>query len=240
MSKVKIEGNASGTGTLTISAPNTNTDRSLTLPDGAGEILTDATGLTSSSALNATNLTSGTIPDARFPSALPAIDGSALTGLSAGGITEYDYWRLHTNRTEASTGENPFTGNLERPDEDLFEKIGTGVTNSSGKWTFPSTGYWRINAVMYYEPSTNFDKIEIRIMVSSNNGSSYSDGAIGAGHGHTGYKQSVRATHLVKITDTTNHVVQFVSVQSNSSSITYVGNTDESYTYFEFMKIADI
>ena len=38
MSKVKIEGNASGTGTLTISAPNTNTDRSLTLPDGAGEI----------------------------------------------------------------------------------------------------------------------------------------------------------------------------------------------------------
>jgi len=39
MSKVKIEGNASGTGTLTISAPNTNTDRTLTLPDGAGEIL---------------------------------------------------------------------------------------------------------------------------------------------------------------------------------------------------------
>ena len=39
MSKVKIQGNASGTGTLTISAPNTNTDRTLTLPDGAGEIL---------------------------------------------------------------------------------------------------------------------------------------------------------------------------------------------------------
>ena len=45
MSKVKIEGNASGTGTLTISAPNTNTDRSLTLPDTAGEFVTaDASG----------------------------------------------------------------------------------------------------------------------------------------------------------------------------------------------------
>ena len=33
MSKVKIEGNASGTGTLTISAPNTNTDRTINLPD---------------------------------------------------------------------------------------------------------------------------------------------------------------------------------------------------------------
>lgn len=52
MSKIKLEGNASGTGTLTISAPATNTDRSLTLPDGAGEILlsdgdgSNLTGLT--------------------------------------------------------------------------------------------------------------------------------------------------------------------------------------------------
>jgi len=45
MSKVKIEGNASGTGTLTISAPNTNTDRTLTLPDTAGEFVTaDSSG----------------------------------------------------------------------------------------------------------------------------------------------------------------------------------------------------
>jgi len=33
MSKVKIKGNASGTGVLTIEAPNTNTDRTITLPD---------------------------------------------------------------------------------------------------------------------------------------------------------------------------------------------------------------
>ena len=51
MSNIKIQGNASGTGTVTLAAPNTNTDRTLTLPDGAGEILTDATGLTSSSAI---------------------------------------------------------------------------------------------------------------------------------------------------------------------------------------------
>ena len=64
MSKVKIEGNASGTGTLTISAPNTDTDRSLTLPDGAGEIVVSSGG------------------------ALPALDGSALTGISAGGLVK--------------------------------------------------------------------------------------------------------------------------------------------------------
>jgi len=33
MSKVKIQGNASGTGVLTVTAPNTDTDRTITLPD---------------------------------------------------------------------------------------------------------------------------------------------------------------------------------------------------------------
>ena len=35
-------------------------------------------------ALSASNLTSGTVPDARFPATLPAVNGSALTGLSVG------------------------------------------------------------------------------------------------------------------------------------------------------------
>ena len=43
MSQVKIQGNASGTGAFTIAAPNSNTDRTLTLPDNTGTILTTAT-----------------------------------------------------------------------------------------------------------------------------------------------------------------------------------------------------
>ena len=34
MSKVKIQGNASGTGVVTLTAPNTKTERTITLPDG--------------------------------------------------------------------------------------------------------------------------------------------------------------------------------------------------------------
>ena len=36
MSAISLQGNASGTGTLSIAAPNTNTNRTLTLPDGTG------------------------------------------------------------------------------------------------------------------------------------------------------------------------------------------------------------
>ena len=46
MSKIALSGNASGTGTLTLSAPNTNTDRTLTLPDNSGTVLTTASNIT--------------------------------------------------------------------------------------------------------------------------------------------------------------------------------------------------
>ena len=38
MSKIALTPNASGSGTFTIAAPNSDTDRSLTLPDGAGTL----------------------------------------------------------------------------------------------------------------------------------------------------------------------------------------------------------
>jgi hypothetical protein len=41
MSKVKIVGNASGSGTLTITGPDTSSDRTITLPDATGTLLTE-------------------------------------------------------------------------------------------------------------------------------------------------------------------------------------------------------
>ena len=55
MSKIKIVGHASGTGVLTIAAPNTNTDRTITIPDVTGTLLD------SGSDLPAANIT-GTLP----------------------------------------------------------------------------------------------------------------------------------------------------------------------------------
>jgi hypothetical protein len=40
MSILKLKGNASGTGTVTLEAPNTNTDQTIAIPDGAGSFVT--------------------------------------------------------------------------------------------------------------------------------------------------------------------------------------------------------
>ena len=49
--------------------------------------LTNGAGFIDGSALNATNLSSGTIPDARFPATLPAVSGANLTNLPAADLS---------------------------------------------------------------------------------------------------------------------------------------------------------
>ena len=73
MSKVSIEGNASGTGTFTIASPNSNTNRTLNLPDQTGTILTSAT-------------TTG------FPagSVLQVVQGTTSTGVNSTSTTYAD------------------------------------------------------------------------------------------------------------------------------------------------------
>ncbi len=66
MSKVQLAGNANGTGIFTIASPNSNTDRTLTLPDQTGTLLSSSaqgiprTALPAGSVLQVVNTTSST------------------------------------------------------------------------------------------------------------------------------------------------------------------------------------
>ena len=75
MSNIAIKGATTGTGTFTIESPATNTDRTLTLPDEAGTVLTSAATVSSVPAM----IDSGTwTPSAEFSTANPS--GGATTG----------------------------------------------------------------------------------------------------------------------------------------------------------------
>ena len=80
MSKVKITGHASGSGTITLTGPNTSSDRTITLPDATGTaLMTDGSGV-SLTALNGTQVTSGTVPAARMPAGSVIQVVNATTG----------------------------------------------------------------------------------------------------------------------------------------------------------------
>jgi hypothetical protein len=87
MSKITLTGNVSGTGTFTIASPNSNTDRTLTLPDASGTALT--TG--SVGAVTETMLASGSVTQAKLTTLVVPIGVGQtwqnLTGSRSVGVT---------------------------------------------------------------------------------------------------------------------------------------------------------
>ena len=136
-----------------------------TIPSNNNQ-LTNGAGYITGSALNASNLSSGTIPDARFPSTLPAIDGSALTGIA---VT--DNIRTNTNATflqnvnvSGTTTATTFIGNL----------TGNVTGNATGLSGTPNitvstisassgsiSGNWTVGGTLTYEDVSNIDAVGI-------------------------------------------------------------------------------
>ena len=162
-------------------------------------------------------------------------DGSALTGV--GGITEADQWRLTTSFTGDS---NPITTNLERVDTDGFGKLGTGMSEASGVFSFPSTGVWKIEASAYFisTAANNYQGLEIH---TTTDNSTYDNASHGFGsiHGSGAYSY-VTPTFIFDVTNTSTHKVRFrVAVASGATAVTCYGDTGRNRTSFTFTKLGD-
>ncbi len=160
-------------------------------------------------------------------------NGAAL----AGGITEADMWRLTTNIT---ANESPISNNLERVDNASFAKIGTGMSVSSGVWTFPSTGLYQVGFTAAISCTTG-DTVAVSLDVSQNNGSAWDNVVYGTngGSGVTGDDGSIiNLSSLVNVTDTSNVKARF-NAASISSGSRVTGNTDANMTSFYFIRLGD-
>jgi hypothetical protein len=240
MSKVKIQGNASGTGVLTVTAPNTSTDRTITLPDSTGTILDE------NSSLPAANLT-GTVADARISAltaskltgALPAISGAALTNLPASGITQLDQWRITTD----FTGDvNPLSANWERDDTTPHGlPIGDGMSVSNGYWTFPETGKYKVEFNFMAKMDGDSRNVYGYIGTTENNSQYYDRAELSTHIQRTQSNQTLCSAHgscIVDVTDTTNIKVKFSVFSVNTARI-MLGSSTKNKTYATFTRIGD-
>ena len=150
------------------------------------------------------------------------------------GITMADQWRLTANIT---ANVDPISANLERVDDASFSKIGTGMSVSSGIWSFPSTGIYQVGGVMDVQPGSN-DNILIDCHVTTNNGGSYDAvWRINCGGATSLHRQGSNST-LVDVTDTSNVKVKFVAGSITSPSV-ILGDTDFNRTNFTFIRLGD-
>ena len=198
-----IKGSSSGQITLDVpSAAGTNT---ITLPAETGNVLTDG-------------------------SALPAIDGSALTGLS-GGITQADIWRLTTNVTSDTGG----VSNFERADDSQTTKLGDGVNFSTPYFTFNETGVYLIMSMVLFAPTNDSDNA-IWITNYRNNSSGAAD-TLAECQGSDGTTSNFSQC-ILDVTNTSNDQIYF-QVISLASGGNITGNTNANNTCVSFIRLGD-
>lgn len=190
--------------------------------------------------LSASNMTSGTLPDARFPATLPAVSGASLTNLPNTGITMVDMWRLTSNLVNPGNS-HLIASNLERVDDAYAGFIGTGMSESSGVYTFPSTGIYRIGFFgHFYIPNGDDGACIVDTFVSSDSGSSYdvmSEAYAGTTMGGGQWYASHSSECFVDVTNASTFRVKFEA--HSMAGCTLVGSTSTSTTYFTFTRLGD-
>jgi len=165
-------------------------------------------------------------------------DNFAFTGTvsGAGGITEADQWRL----TADLAGNNYITANLERADTYGAGYIGTGMSQSSGVFTFPSTGIYKVEFNPHYK-CTGDDRVIESKLYTTTDGTNYNVAAFG----HTSlYRDSSNARAnsfsqiMFDVTNTSTHKVKFYSEYTNQST-SMLGSTSANQTTMTFVRLGD-
>ena len=153
-----------------------------------------------------------------------------------GGITMADQWRI----TSDHSGVAVITANWERVDTEGHGTIGSAMTESSGIFTFPSTGIYHINFIASAYISggaTGFMRVGIETTV---NNSSYGEATNGYMSMYAdGAYSSTSTLFIFDVTDTSTHKVRFALNQNHSSTPKLIGNTGDSYTYVNFIRLGD-
>ena len=153
------------------------------------------------------------------------------------GLTEADQWRLTTD----FTGTADITANLERPDTYGLSYMGTGMTQSSGIFTFPSTGYWLITFnTNFVNPSTNIRVFWNKIYTTTDN-STYNSAVQAFANSYdfsSEHHTSVESKILFDVTNTTTHKVKF-GTGTDAEHIVTDGDTNINYTYMTFIRLGN-
>ena len=165
------------------------------------------------------------------------IADSAVTSAKASGlgISEADMFRLTSN---LQANADPITSNLERVDDATFSKIGTGMTLSSGIYTFPSTGLYQVGVNAGFQISQD-ETAGIQTMVSSNSGTDYDQVAFTyAGEQSSSFASfSSSTTAFVNVTNASNFRVKFVLSGVASTDTRLKGSSSNNETAFSFIRL---
>ena len=143
-----------------------------------------------------------------------------------------DQWRLNTNFTSNTATIN---AGWERPDHTGHGRIGTGMTESSGIFTFPSTGLWMVTTTIRILISGADQTAAVALRLSTDSGSSEANIAsvyLGDSSANDTNQQG-SAVSLINVTDASTFRLS-LRTSSLASGTEVVGDTGENATTITF------
>jgi len=168
-----------------------------------------------------------------------SITNSGISGITSG-ITMHDVW-LMTSQLSVPTGQSDVSSNWSRGNA-INGVIGSAMTQSSGVFTFPSTGIYliTINGNFIESGSGGHNYVGFYTQYTTNN-SSYSTGAFGATNiaafsGSTyGF---VTFNYTFDVTNVSTHKIKFATIAS-SSTMVLSGASSYNDCWAEFTRLGD-
>jgi hypothetical protein len=156
-------------------------------------------------------------------------------GNNAVGITMADQWRLTTSTNSGTNAD--ITTNWERNDSTGYGSIGTGMTESSGIFTFPSTGiyfiteFWTVDVV-------SGSAVNMQGLVTIDN-SSYSTVTTSTAQAKGGDQGMTLANQfLIDVTDTSNVKIKFATASFIAGDVV-LGSSTQNRSSVSFIRLGD-
>ncbi len=162
-------------------------------------------------------------------------DNFAFTGTvsGAGGMSEAVVFRMSSG---VSGNADPVT-TWEVADDAMAGRIGTGITQSSGIFSFGSTGIYLIEFQgSAFDSGSDDVQINLEIHASSNSGGAYDRLAQGMTNLHHSAQHTFSINAMVDITDTSTNRVKFV-IDGNNGEVN--ASTDQNYSFVSFLRLGD-
>ena len=194
-------------------------------------------GINATGIVTATSF-SGTIPSSNLSGALPAISGANLTGLSSS-LSVADIWRVNA-QFSSNNSYAYITSNWERADTGNSGKIGTGMTQSSGVFTYPSTGIYLVQYGAWANTTSSAHTVGINIQSTVDNGNNYTFDAssyFSIPNISTYSYGGGTCQHIFDVTNVSTHKSR-MAVYS-SSNVTWEGSTSGNGVYVSFIRLGD-
>ena len=161
---------------------------------------------------------------------------------NTGGITMCDMWLKSASQSISSASTATLVStNLKRGNQAWDGHIGSAMTESSGIFTFPSTGIYKVEFNVQIQRDNSAQTEAGGLIYVTTDNSSYSN----AVYAHQWFESSANllcSSHMttnIDVTNTTNVKVKFMLWSTASSAFSTRGDTATKATYMTFTRLGD-